>query len=558
MTISSAVNKVAYTANGTSKNFTVPFYFIYKSDLKVYRMNGYVQELLTLDMDYTITGTPEQPDGSIYRNGGTVVMSAMPAAGTRFIILREVPLTQEADYQEGSTFPAALHELALDKLTMAVQQLEEKTDRAVTVDVFSDTDPSSLVSEIETLYDVKDEVITAAENISSIVIAANDINAIKDAPNQANSARNSAIEAQNSAVTAQLMAAQAGESVSAAAASASAADASAAASAGSAQTAQDYAVQVVRRNIGDIFYTARLDTELNGAVECNGAEYNVADFTGPQAVPALLAAGKLPYVSMTEYESIVSANGSCRCFGWDGADATVFKVPKLNDVYIMTGTAASVGEFISESLPNIIGSTGFSLVVPISGTASGAFKKSTVSSVGVSSGGNTYGSGVLNLDASDSSAVYQDGAKVRPNSIRYRAMVQIATSASDEALETCTGVLADVADLKNASNFSTLGKSVLSGLGLPSSKYEDWTLGANGSTYTAPANGYLTLFKFASGSAQYAQIRVGYRKSDFRSVPPGNQATPMLALLKGETATVEYNLTGETTYFRFIYAEGEK
>ena len=202
------------------------------------------------------------------------------------------------------------------------------------------------------------------------------------------------------------------------------------------------------RNIGDIFYTSRLDTELNGAVECNGAQYNVADFTGPQAVPALLAAGKLPYVSMTEYESIVSANGSCRCFGWDGAAAAVFKVPKLNDVYIMAGTAASAGEFIDESLPNIIGSTGFSLVVPISGTASGAFKKSTVSSVGISSGGNNYGSGVLNLDASDSSAVYQDGAKVRPDSIRYRAMVQIATGATDEALETCTGVLADVAGLK--------------------------------------------------------------------------------------------------------------
>ena len=227
MTISSAVNKVSYTANGTSKNFTVPFYFIYKSDLKVYRMNGYVQELLTLDTDYTIIGTPEQQDGSIYRNGGTVVMSAMPTAGTRFAILREVPLTQEADYQEGSTFPAALHELALDKLTMAVQQLEEKTDRAVTVDVFSGTDPSSLVNEIKALYDVKDEVITAAENISSIVITANDINAIKDAPDQANSARNSAIEATNSAVTAQLMSDLASESATAASASAGAAEQSA-------------------------------------------------------------------------------------------------------------------------------------------------------------------------------------------------------------------------------------------------------------------------------------------------------------------------------------------
>ncbi|MBQ8347788.1 MAG: hypothetical protein IJY17_09350 [Alphaproteobacteria bacterium] len=448
MTVSSAVNKIAYTANGTSKDFTVPFYFIYKSDLKVYRMNENVQELLTLDTDYTVTGTPELPDGSIYKNGGTVVMTATPAAGTRFIILREVPLTQEADYQEGSTFPAALHELALDKLTMAVQQLKEQTDRSVTVDVFSDTDPSSLVSEIEALYDVKDEVITAAENIGSIVTAAQDINAIKDAPNQANSARNSAIFAQNSAVTAQLMAAQAGESVSAAAASASAAETSAAASASSAQTAHDYALQAVRNNIGDFFYTSRLDTELNGAVECNGATYSVSAFTGPQAAPALLAAGKLPYVGIAIFDALVAANGSCRAWGWDGADATVFKVPKLNDVYLMAGTAASVGEFIDESLPNIIGTTGFSLVVPISGQASGAFKKSTVSSVGVSSGGNNYGSAVLNLDASDSSSVYQNGAKVRPDSIRYRAFVQIATGAIDEALETCTGVLADVAGLK--------------------------------------------------------------------------------------------------------------
>ena len=110
----------------------------------------------------------------------------------------------------------------------------------------------------------------------------------------------------------------------------------------------------------------------------------------------------------------------------------------------------------------------------------------------------------------------------------------------------------------NASNFSQAGRSLLAGMSMPSSKYENWTLGASGSTYTAPANGYLTLFKFASGgSAQYAQIRVDYRKSDFRNVPSGQQATPILPLLKGETATVEYNLTGTTQYFRFIYAEGE-
>ena len=53
-------------------------------------------------------------------------------------------------------------------------------------------------------------------------------------------------------------------------------------------------------NIGDIFYTSRIDTELNGAVEANGGIYNVADFTGEQSVPELLRKGSLPFVSLAE------------------------------------------------------------------------------------------------------------------------------------------------------------------------------------------------------------------------------------------------------------------
>lgn len=552
MTLYSDQRKIIYQGNGTTTTFDVPFYFINNSDIQVSVSNGQTVTDLVLNTDYTLSGAGDE-------NGGVVTTTVAVASGSEIAILRQVDYKQEMDIPENDRFPSKNMERALDRLTMQTQQLAEQVGRSVTVDIFSNTDPSSLVSEIEALYDVKDEVITAAENIGSIVITAQNINDIKDAPNQANSARNSAISAQNSAVTAQLMAAQAGESVSAAAASASAADASAAASAGSAQTAQDYAVQVVRRNVGDIFFTSRLDTELNGAVECNGAQYNVADFTGENAVPALLAAGKLPYVSITDFDACVTANGSCRCFGWDGADAAVFKVPKLNDVYIMAGTAASVGEFIGESLPNIIGSTGFSLVVPISGTASGALKKSTVSSVGVSSGGNNYGSGVLNLDASDSSSVYQNGAKVRPDSIRYRAFVQIATGAIDEALETCTGVLADVAGLKDAGNFTAIGKSVLSGLGMPSGRYIDLTLGASGSSYTAPANGYF----FASGnwdsSGSFFHVTMdtgvyGVQASTGNSGPTHFRV--LCPVAKGSDMVMGYTLA-TITVFRFVYAEGD-
>jgi hypothetical protein len=53
------------------------------------------------------------------------------------------------------------------------------------------------------------------------------------------------------------------------------------------------------------------------------------------------------------------------------------------------------------------------------------------------------------FDASRSSAIYSDSATtVQPNAIRYLVMVQLATSTTDTALETCTSVLADVAELK--------------------------------------------------------------------------------------------------------------
>lgn len=626
MTISSTVNKVAYTANGTNKSFFVPFYFIYKSDLKVYRMIGDVQELLTLDTDYTIAGTPEQPNGSIYREGGTVVMNVMPTAGTRILVLREVPMSQETDYQEGSTFPATLHELALDKLTMEIQQLAEKTERAVTVDLFSDSNPSKIIGEIEALYNVKEHVVTAAENIDAIVVAANDIEAIKDAPAQATAAIESAKSALASAVESE-------KHAQTALISASGAKESADIAVVSAKTATDAAKQAVYKNIGDIFYTSRLDTELNGAVEADGSLYSVAAFTGAQSVTALLADGKLPFVSMKDFEYITnfaaktgeyvngvvsdrtfnataaggyfkpisypvlgtswsvtamltvdttkgtadkpiisglnssdckaplllhdnsgnlyiyaSSNGTswnmaqrvnigtvsngetyaftlssylktvdgvetpylrvilstvvdglirrreqvweaagqaitnnfpvfgchsyannptnywnagtfhlttfylqgceiwvdnekiwydplfqdkpaqpCRAFGYDGGDT--FRVPKLNDVYLMAGQAETAGEFIGESLPNITGS----LDGIVASNSSGAFTLTSVYNGCFEDNANIQRSAIFN--ASNVSSAYQDGAKVRPDSVRYRAMVQIATGVTEDATQ---------------------------------------------------------------------------------------------------------------------------
>ena len=204
------------------------------------------------------------------------------------------------------------------------------------------------------------------------------------------------------------------------------------------------------RNIGDIFFTARTDNELNGAVQCDGTTYNTTDFTGAESIGALLEAGKLPYMSLSDYATALTANGSVGVFGWDGQGTTAFRVPSLNDIFIETGTAAQIGDYIAPGLPNITGYIGLWADEIISPQPSGAFALNRSKSARVYDGADRRTStNGFDFDASRSSSVYGNSTAVQPNAVRYRAMVQLAVSATDEALETCTGVLADVAGLKS-------------------------------------------------------------------------------------------------------------
>lgn len=201
-----------------------------------------------------------------------------------------------------------------------------------------------------------------------------------------------------------------------------------------------------RGNVGDIFFTARKDSGLNGAVECNGGTYNTGDFTGAQNIGQLLEDGKIPYVSLSQYATLLSSNGSVGVFGWDGTGTTTFRVPSLTDIFIETGIASQIGDYISAGLPNITG-TFESHNRSLSG-GTGAF---TGSSNGSSQGLSGVGSfpRTMTLDASNSNSIYGNSTTVQPTSVRYRAMVQLFITSSDEALATCTSVAADVATMKS-------------------------------------------------------------------------------------------------------------
>lgn len=185
------------------------------------------------------------------------------------------------------------------------------------------------------------------------------------------------------------------------------------------------------RNVGDIFFTTRLDNGLNGAVACDGTQYNTTDFTGASAVGALLEAGKLPYVSLSQYATLLSTNGSVGVFGWDGTGTIAFRVPALNDIFVETGTAAQIGDYIAPGLPDT------TLTIPCSKMGSniadhGAYWNMPFDSVTVKL-------------SDGSNSIYGASNTVQPQSVRYRAMIQLFITATDEAVETCTTVASQVA-----------------------------------------------------------------------------------------------------------------
>ena len=289
-----------------------------------------------------------------------------------------------------------------------------------------------------------------------------------------------------------------------------------------------------------------------------------------RGVLSLLKEGKLPYLSIESFDACIAANGSCRCFGWDGSDATTFKVPKLNDVYIEVGTAASAGEFISGSIPNH-GHLAFATDSATSSDGASNLTSETIASRCTKTGG--YGSAIIGGVTSVSgwagitsgiigSNAYNDEGKVRPDSVRYRAMVQIANGASNEALVTCTSVLSDVASLKDANNFTSTGKSNISSLAMPSDKYIDLTLGATGTSYTAPANGWFSLW-LKDGTASQGTITLRNNATKFGfgygcTQNLSGYTNLSLPVSTGQSITIFYlNTTASNYQFRFFFAYGE-
>lgn len=100
-------------------------------------------------------------------------------------------------------------------------------------------------------------------------------------------------------------------------------------------------------------------------------------------------------------------------------------------------------------------------------------------------------------------------------------------------------------------------KSEIGGWGMPSSKYIDLTLGASGTTYTAPANGWFTFYGINGVNNGLVQMICNSAAFMSRSSYTGNSIAVSCPCPKGTSVEINYDGIQSTAWFRFVYAEGE-
>ncbi len=180
-----------YTGNGSTVAFSFPYRFLQNDD----GTNQLAVHLSTAETIPLVEGTDYSVTGAGKAAGGTVTFVTPPATGVIISITRNVPITQSKDYTGGGDFPAEAYEQGLDKITMALQQISEKVNRSVSVDILSSDSPDMLINKVETLYDDIANINTVSSNLAAINTNADNITAIQTAATNAQTAQTAATTA---------------------------------------------------------------------------------------------------------------------------------------------------------------------------------------------------------------------------------------------------------------------------------------------------------------------------------------------------------------------------
>lgn len=115
---------------------------------------------------------------------------------------------------------------------------------------------------------------------------------------------------------------------------------------------------------------------------------------------------------------------------------------------------------------------------------------------------------------------------------------------------------------KDLSNVSTTATTKMAHSAMPSTRNKNLTLGASGTEYTAPADGYVTFCKKAGLGNNFSYAHLYTIASGYLGSTATGYSTTSgelhcnIPVYKGQKFKATYNASGDTIAFRFIYATG--
>lgn len=138
--INISVNRVLYKGDGTNTAFPISFPFLDKKDITVARVSK-DNETTELKEDYFIDDTSRTVHFPGYPPGEEKPEEERPQIlqnGERLLIYRSIKINQESSL--GNVWPFDVIEDALDKITMIIQDLNEKQKRSIQIPESADPD----------------------------------------------------------------------------------------------------------------------------------------------------------------------------------------------------------------------------------------------------------------------------------------------------------------------------------------------------------------------------------------------------------------------------------
>ena len=294
---------------------------------------------------------------------------------------------------------------------------------------------------------------------------------------------------------------------------------------------------------------------LDGSLLNVGGIYNEAI----TKIAALQESNSNLFTTEANWQSSVSTYGVCGKFVY--TEGVSLRLPKVTGFVEGTLDAGALGDLVEAGLPNIEGAFG-GLQYPQPQDYSGAFYWK--GSSGSKAPGADASGGLAGFNATLYNPIYGKSNTVQPQSIKGYLYIVLATTTKTDVQVNIDNVVTDLNGKAGTdlANINTYGKSVIANMAMPSNNAIDLTYNGHGTTYTATADGYVTINGFGSsapiGINVFNTDNILVCKNSCIGLVDSNSAMGCsVPISKGQRFQVFY-YNGTILQFTFTYAQGSQ